>query len=177
MTSDKSSLDLFRVYSPEECGPDAYPRAWHNAGDGWGVKHLVRDQAGHRCIRCKHPYMVGQSNPEWSPCDAECVHGGPVKNGLAAWRVLTVHHLLGGADGKRDLRWWNLVALCQRCHLTIQAKVQMERMWPYPHSEWFKPYAAGWYAWSYLREELSREEAVARMDELLDLELSAPGLF
>jgi hypothetical protein len=73
-------------------------------------------------------------------------------------RVLTVHHLRLGSDAKRDLRWWNLAALCQRCHLSIQGKVQMERVWPHEHSEWFKPYAAGWYAWSYLGEDLTREE-------------------
>jgi hypothetical protein len=38
---------------------------------------------------------------------------------------------------------------------------------------WFKPYAAGWYAWSYLGEDLTREETMARMDELLALEMAA----
>jgi hypothetical protein len=49
----------------------------------------------------------------------------------------------------------------------------MGRVYPWPHSEWFKPYAAGWYAWSYLGEELTREETLARLDELLALELAA----
>lgn len=35
---------------------------------------------------------------------------------------------------------------------------------------WFKPYAAGFYAYKYLGLELSREEASARMDELLMVE-------
>jgi hypothetical protein len=86
----------------------------------------------------------------------------------ARWRILTVHHL---TMDKTDLRWWNLAALCQRCHLQIQGKVQMARVWPHEHSEWFRPYAAGWYAWSYLGEELTREQTVARLDELLALEL------
>jgi hypothetical protein len=43
----------------------------------------------------------------------------------------------------------------------------MERIWPWPHSEWFKPYAAGWYAWVYLGEDITREETLARLDELL----------
>jgi hypothetical protein len=195
-----------RVYALDECGKDRYPLAWHDLGDGKGVKHLVRELAGHRCVRCLHPYVCGESNPEWSPCDERCRHRGPYRyragegwewdvvdgpDAVEAWigvagegvqvghdveakrRVLTVHHLRLGHDAKRDLRWWNLAALCQRCHLQIQGKVQMERVWPYEHSEWFKPYAAGWYAWSYLGLELTREETEARLDELLALELVA----
>lgn len=88
----------------------------------------------------------------------------------AEWRILTVHHLNGV---KWDCRWWNLAALCQRCHLTIQARVVMERVYPFEHTEWFKPHAAGWYAADYLGEELTREETMARLDELLALELGA----
>lgn len=191
----------YRVYASDECGPDGYPFAWHDLGDGKGVKHLVREQAGHRCVRCGHPYEAGKHGKgEWSPCDDACEHGGPYralkKDGAwfdnftrydsrgprprdlpwataveAQWRILTVHHLRLGHDHKRDLRWWNLAALCQRCHLQIQGKVQLERVWPHEHSEWFKPYAAGWYAWSYLGEDLTREQAEARLDELLALEL------
>lgn len=190
----------FRVYEPDECGTDGYPHAWHDLGDGRGVKHLVREQAGHRCIRCGHPYAPGAG--EWSPCDERCTHAGPYRyewNGIwedagadeqvntagqvkrlvglraveARWRILTVHHLRLGEDAKRDLRWFNLAALCQRCHLTIQGKVLMERVWPWPHSEWFRPYAAAWYAWAYLGEELTREETLARLDELLALEMAA----
>lgn len=185
-----------RVYAPEECGSDGYPVAWHET-----IKHLVREQAGHRCERCHHPYRTGANPMErfdvedgivhvsWSPCDSECRHGGPVRwsNGYA-WReyngpdetiaqyveararILTVHHLTGD---KADCRWWNLAALCQRCHLSIQGKVVMGQLFPFEHSEWFKPHAAGFYAWTYLREELSREQVEARMDELLALELVA----
>lgn len=96
----------------------------------------------------------------------------------AKWRILTVHHLNGV---KADCRWWNLVSLCQRCHLTIQGKVRMERRWLNEHSEWFKPYVAGYYASTLLGEELSRSEVEARLDELLNLEerqlsLAAPLL-
>lgn len=189
--------DPFRLYGPEECGGDGYPRAWHNLGDGTGVKHLVRERAGHRCVRCGHPYRCGESPAEWSPCDERCTHGSPYRlivpdRGVmtvdvdepersvqqwrshgtveARYRVLTVHHLRLGEVAKRDLRWWNLAALCQRCHLQIQGKVVMERVWPWPHSEWFRPYAAGWYAHAYLGVDLSRSEVEARLDELLALE-------
>lgn len=205
--------ELFRIYSPEECGPDGYPNAWHQstwapvpAGTPAGVEHrllpikdTVRELAGNRCERCGHPYPPGVAaaypRGEWTPCDERCAHPGPLRyhnpiappqpiseaardlsaesEGLrrgyfqAQWRILTVHHLNGV---KWDCRWWNLAALCQRCHLEIQARVLMERVYPFEHSEWFKPHAAGWYAAAYLGEELTRDEVNARLDELLALE-------
>lgn len=184
----------FRLYEPHELGRDGYPSAWHEL-----VKHQVREDAGHRCIRCLHPYRRGEhGRGEWSPCDERCLHSGPIRSrrghqpwieagtnllpGRAAqmaaqgreveaqWRILTVHHL----DGcKANCRWWNLAALCQRCHLQIQGKVQMARVWPWEHSEWFRPYVAGYYAHCYLGEDLSRAETEARLDELLALERAA----
>jgi 5-methylcytosine-specific restriction endonuclease McrA len=185
----------FRIYEPAECGTDGYPLAWHKIDGRDGVKLIVKREAGFRCVRCGHPYKAGCTDPEWSRCDSQCRHDGPRRIVIgdaiqtfdgplpmpyhagmridARWRILTVHHLRLGHDAKRDLRWWNLVALCQRCHLQVQGKVLLERIWPWPHSEWFKPYAAGWYAWSYLGEDLTREQVEARMDELLALELVA----
>lgn len=214
-------------------------------------KAMVRLLAGHRCIRCLHPYMpkgdakmlgveasgVGGEHMggRWSACDKSCTHGAPVRfqitpNGHwfdanelpltyglsrtaetagqlleqagypgladvveAEWRILTVHHLDGD---KANCRWWNLAALCQRCHLEVQAKVVMERVYPWPHSDWFKPHVAGYYAFVYLCRvcgrtrdehwsawdgephtfeagvELTREQAMERLDELLALELA-----
>ena len=71
---------------------------------------------------------------------------------------------------KYDCRWWNLAALCQRCHLSIQGRVVMDRVYPFEHTEWFKPHAAGWYAADYLGEDLTREETYLRLEELLALE-------
>lgn len=190
------TADLLRVYlDPTEIGPDGYPWRWHgyvtSGADVFSpaIKDLVREMAGHRCVRCGHPYVKGEhGRGEWSPCDDRCTHGGPVRwsNGSewerydgtdeviaefveAQWRILTVHHLNGV---KHDCRWWNLAALCQRCHLRIQGRVVMERVWPWEHSDWFKPYAAGWYAWAYLGEDLTREQVGERLDELLSLELA-----
>jgi hypothetical protein len=192
--------DHFRVYAPDEAGSDGYPLAWHSIDGGPGVKHLAREAAGHRCVRCLHPYPQGAG--EWSRCEpTTCRHGGPVRwldpdgdwvefdlgttplcsttpdgdrrTVEAQWRILTVHHLRQGREAKRDLRWWNLAPLCQRCHLQVQRKVHMERVYPWPHTEWFRPYVAGWYAWAYLGEELTREQAEARVDELLALEAAA----
>lgn len=178
-----------RLYTPDECGRDGYPAEWHAT-----IKHEVRAAADHRCIRCLHPYRNGEhGRGEWSPCDERCTHEGPTRVWVdymdgwaegsvagprtypgcrveAQWRVLTVHHLDGN---KGNCRWWNLAALCQRCHLTIQGKVQMARVWPWEHSPWFRPYVAGYYAWVYLGEDVTREEAEDREDELLALERQA----
>ncbi|HXH87411.1 MAG TPA: hypothetical protein VNI55_02240 [Gaiellaceae bacterium] len=178
----------FRVYLPDECGKDGYPPEWHAT-----IKHAVREAAEHRCIRCLHPYAPGAG--QWSLCDEQCRHElgetrmmranllpsttasaeipapnpGMYLTGQveAEWRILTVHHLNGD---KADCRWWNLVSLCQRCHLRVQRVVLMSRIWPWEHSEWFRPYVAGYYASVYLGEDITREEAVARLDELLALE-------
>ena len=225
--------DLLRVYlDPAEIGRDGYPYAWHNpvrnlldAGKElaaelagrpldteWltkqevSIKDVVREQAGHRCVRCGHPYRSGEhGNGEWSPCDEHCTHGGPTRirvdsalaedrtatvmweenarggpqllqgDGVieAQWRILTVHHLNGI---KHDCTWGNLVALCQRCHLSVQTRVVMGRAYHFEHSEWFKPYAAFHYARAYLGEDLSREATEERLDELLALELQQERL-
>jgi hypothetical protein len=215
-----SEQDVFRIYSPDECGTDGYPFVWHRLTDPehtalldeadmilpGGVKDLVRALAHHRCERCLHPFRTRTGLGRWSRCDLNCQHEGPhrwrprsqmytepepwTESHIAAaeigrvlhdnpaieieaeYRILTVHHLNGA---KADLRWWNLASLCQRCHLQIQGKVLMDRVWPWEHSDWFKPHAAGWYAFAYLDQDLTREEVIERMDELLALE-SAAGI-
>lgn len=178
----------FRIY--DEVGTDGYPAEWHAT-----IKHLVREQAGHRCVRCLHPYTVKRDgnvtstsgfqvevDGAWvnvSRCDDLCLHGGPTilletDGGIVApWRILTVHHLNGN---KADCRWHNLIAACQRCHLNVQRRVVMERPWPWPHNEWFKPYAAAFYASTLLGEELTREQTEARLEELLALGAEAASV-
>lgn len=103
----------------------------------------VKREAGWKCVRCGHAHEV--------------------ETGY----VLTVHHL----DGDRwNCRWWNIPALCQRCHLSIQGRVVMGQPFVFEHSDWFKPYAAGFYAWKYLRLDLTREEVEERILALLALE-------
>lgn len=82
----------------------------------------IKAQAGNRCERCKEP------------------------NCRDTWHVLTVHHLDGNKANCED---WNLAALCQRCHLAIQARVTMAQMFFEPIievSDWFKPHLAGFLA-------------------------------
>jgi hypothetical protein len=143
------------------------------APDGKAIRLSVREQAGHRCIRCGHPFESGKHGKgEWSPCDEKCTHGGPIRTDgtrmYAQWRILTVHHLDGD---KGNDHWSNTLALCQRCHLEIQGKVDPRIPWFLEHSEWMKPYIAGFYAWKYEGKMITREEAEARMDQLLAYEL------
>ena len=43
----------------------------------------------------------------------------------------------------------------------------MERPWILDHSEWFRPYVAGYYAHICLGQDLTREEVEDRLGELL----------
>jgi len=146
------------------------------ADDGKARRLAVREAAEHRCIRCQHPFESGKHGKgEWSPCDEKCTHDGPVRHGEhgdieAQWRILTVHHLDGD---KGNDAWWNTLALCQRCHLQIQGKVDPHIPWMLSHSDWFKPYVAGFYAKKYEGLDITREETEERMDELLAYELRA----
>lgn len=86
------------------------------------VAWLIKVMAGWRCERCGVP------------------HGK-----AALGECLTVHHL----DGvKSNLESWNLAALCQRCHLQVQAKVQWYRLWPWPHSDWMVPHIQQFNEWA-----------------------------
>lgn len=84
------------------------------------VAQRIKAGAGWRCERCRHPHD------------------------RASGHVLTVHHLDGD---KRNCADWNLAALCQRCHLSIQARVRMEQDFfgeILAVSEWFKPHLEGY---------------------------------
>lgn len=165
------------------------------ADDGKEVRRKARAAAGNRCVRCLHPFETGKhGNGEWSPCDEQCNHLGPIgifepdgslryevisnsaadalsrfEDVRARWRILTVHHFDGN---KSNDAWFNLLPLCQRCHLVIQGKVDPRNPYFLPHSDWIKPYAAGFYAMKYEGRNITREEADARMDELLAYELN-----
>lgn len=105
------------------------------------IANEVKEAANWQCVRCGHPH-----DP---------------KTGY----TLTVHHLdMCPANNA----WYNLAPLCQKCHLQIQAKVVMERAWYLPHSEWFRPYAAGYYAHLH-GLPTDRATVLARLDELLEM--------
>jgi 5-methylcytosine-specific restriction endonuclease McrA len=114
----------------------------------------------------------GEYPPDWAEIAAqtkegagwECVRCGHAHEPATGYS-LTVHHL--DLD-KSNCRWWNLAALCQRCHLQIQGRVIMERPWMLPHSDWFKPYVAGYYAFHHSLPD-DRESVVERVDWLIAL--------
>mgnify|MGYP001397670851 CR=1 FL=1 len=119
---------------------ERYPVDWP------AISRRIRDRSGGKCEFC------GAQNYQPHP-----VTGSRV--------VLTVAHLDHDTRNNADD---NLRALCQRCHLSIQAKVIMERPWMLGHSEWFKPYVAGYYAHQRGLPD-DRESVLARVDELIAL--------
>lgn len=85
--------------------------------DYWPEKALeIKEKAGWRCERCGH------------------------KHDPAAGYSLTVHHLDGDKGNCED---WNLAALCQRCHLRIQGKVNLFQEWMLDHTDWMIPHVQG----------------------------------
>jgi 5-methylcytosine-specific restriction endonuclease McrA len=114
--------------------------------DGKEKRRQARQEAGNKCVRCGSPSVPG--------------------------RILTTHHFDG--DKSNDA-WWNLLALCQVCHLQIQSKVDPEQPYFFEHSAWLKPYVAGFYASKYEHRTITRQEAIERLDELLAYELRAKG--
>lgn len=86
------------------------------------IAKRIKDAAGWQCVRCHHPHDV------------------------ASRHVLTVHHLDGDPANCAD---WNLAALCQRCHLRVQARVRMDQLFfpeILPVSDWFRPHLRGYLA-------------------------------
>lgn len=110
--------------------------------DGKLKRQQARERVGNKCIRCGSPSVPG--------------------------RILTTHHFDGD---KANDAWYNLLPLCQVCHLHIQGKVDPEVPFFLEHSDWLKPYVAGFYAWKYEGRIIGFEEAIHRMDELLAYEL------
>ncbi len=116
--------------------------------ENWeAIAKAVKEAALWHCIRCGH------------------IHS------REGWRILTVHHF---DLNKSNCAWWNLMALCQRCHLSIQGRVDPNTPYFFEHSDWIKPYVAGFYAKKYLGiAEMPRAEVMYRINELLSFELKA----
>lgn len=120
---------------------------------------------------------TGEYPPDWAEiafkvkADAnwKCVRCGHLHDPISGY-ALTVHHL---DMNPSNCAWWNIPALCQRCHLSIQGRVVMERTWMLPHSEWFKPYVAGYYAHQLGMLE-DRQHVLDNMDVLIALGQGIP---
>lgn len=79
----------------------------NNYPPNWrAIEERVKDEANWRCIRCGAP------------------HGAPPN-------VLTARHFDGN---KANSAWWNLPALCHRCHLSVQARVNQDQPYFFEHT-------------------------------------------
>ena len=84
------------------------------------MARAIKDAAGWRCVRCGHP------------------HDPP------SGYTLTVHHL---DMNPPNLAWWNLAALCQRCHLSVQNRVDFEQAYMLEHTGWMRSHVEGYRLW------------------------------
>ena len=107
------------------------------------IARAVKQAANWKCIRCARAH-----NPVIGYC-------------------LTVHHFDGN---KSNCEWWNLLALCQRCHLSIQGRVDPNTPYMFEHSDWLKPFVAGFYAKKYQKRDLNRDAVLAELEALLSIE-------
>ena len=96
--------------------------------DNWPeIATRIKDRAEWKCERCGRAH-----DPKTGYC-------------------LTVHHFVPDKALCED---WNLAALCQRCHLSIQSKVSMEqRIFEFVEiAAWFAPHLAGFLKWKRERQ-------------------------
>jgi hypothetical protein len=82
------------------------------------LARLVKDEAGWCCVRCGHAHD------------------------RASGYVLTVHHFTGD---KSNCARWNCIPLCQRCHLSVQARVNPAVAILTDPAPWAMPYISGLY--------------------------------
>ena len=144
---------MSRVRSSAQRGRGDYPDDWPE------ISRRIKAAAGWRCERCGHPAegpwkMSGRALGELQQnapyeldqapdiigtmrkaCDLLCDHPRDGKQ-----RMLTVHHL---DMDKANVADWNLAALCQGCHLSIQGRVDFEQQYMFVHSAWMMSHVAG----------------------------------
>lgn len=89
--------------------------------DNWNeIATTLKEKHGWKCERCGHAH---------DPATGYC---------------LTVHHLDMEPSNCRE---WNLAALCQRCHLQIQGRVDFHQFYMFEHTAWMKPHVEGFQKW------------------------------
>lgn len=112
-----------------------------NYPDNWFlVAYLVKQSAGWCCILCGHPH------------DPKTGH------------TLTVHHL---DMNPGNCAWWNLAALCQKCHLSVQARIFVDQPNMFGHEDWYKPFVAGYHAHIFGLPE-DKKYVMDHLDELIN---------
>ena len=112
---------MSRSQAQRSVGKGAYPADWP------AIARAVKGRVGWRCERCGHPHETPAAR---ATCDERCTHPRDGKQ-----RVLTTHHL---DMNPANCAPWNLVALCQACHLSIQSRVDWEQSWMFDLPEWMR---------------------------------------
>lgn len=125
-----------RTYRQRTHGVESdYPANWKK------IATATKEAAHWRCVRCMHPHEKPwkATSLDPVPCDLACRHEPNGKQ-----RMLTTHHL---DMDKANVAWWNLAALCQVCHLSVQARVDWHQYYLLDHSRWMLPYLKGFLLW------------------------------
>lgn len=129
------------------------------------IARETKAAAGWRCVRCGHSFH-SQNGRAFLDCNAGCdrrrCRAGSIRE-RGGSHVLTVHHFDGD---KANNAWWNRLALCNSCHLYVQASVIPERAFMFHHSDWLVPFVCGFYAHQ-KGLEITREQAEADPDRWL----------
>ena len=102
-------------------GKGSYPADWYE------IATAIKDAAEWRCERCRHPHDTPTYRAE---CDELCDHALYPNQA-----VLTVHHL---DMNPANCEPWNLVALCQACHLSVQGRFDFTQSWMFDLPDWVR---------------------------------------
>jgi len=90
------------------------------------------------------PEIAEQLKVEHHYLCERCGHVHDVESG----HVLTVHHIL---PDKALCEKWNLAVLCQRCHLSVQARfnlcLEVNQLSLFPVHGWWTPHLDGFREW------------------------------
>ena len=121
-----------------------YPADWTD------IATAIKDKAEWRCERCgvrhetKCPDCAGDGVAQYQDVRFETFMCGTCGGKGQRGRVLTVHHLDGDKANCAD---WNLAALCQRCHLSIQGRViNFYQGFLFEHSPWMQKHVEAYRA-------------------------------
>ena len=117
----KAQNQMATAIEKQRTAEGKYPKDWPQ------IAARVKALAGWCCERCG---VRDDSNPEGEPDGT----------------MLTVHHL---DENKQNCELWNLAALCQQCHLRIQARVDFYRdTLDGAHSLWMARHVKGYNAFA-----------------------------
>ena len=102
--------------------------------DAWPELWVVSDSDFERATQ-----LIEQSHAQVKEPDWKCERCG-ASHDFKTHYVMTVHHL---DMNKSNCALWNLAALCQRCHLSVQGRVDFEQGYMLDHSDWMRPHVEG----------------------------------